>query len=233
MRIAVLQHVPFEGSAALGEWAAEQQIPIHVHHLYEGEPLPELTAFDMLTVLGGPMSVKDTQRFSWLQSEIDLVRDAINANKIVLGICLGAQLIAKALGAKVYAAACKEIGWFPVRNIGEAHPLFGGLPPVFVAFHWHGETFDLPEGAARLAETSAVPNQAFAYGSRVLGLQFHIETTQESVQALVKNAADEIGTGPFEQSPDTILAGVSHYQSLRPLLKQVLLNLTGPLGEGT
>jgi len=179
------------------------------------------------------MSANDTLRLSWLQPEINLVREAINANKIVLGICLGAQLIAKALGAKVYAAACKKIGWFPVHNIAEAHPLFVGLPFVFVPFHWHGETLDLPEGGARLAETGAVPNQAFAYGSRVLGLQFHIEATQKSIQALVENAADEIGSGPFEQSPATILAGVSHYQSLRPLLNQVLLNLTRSTGEGT
>ncbi len=233
MKMAVLQHVPFEGPAALGEWAAEHRIATDVYHLYKGEALPDISAFDMLTVLGGPMSVNDTLRLSWLQPEIDLVRDAINANKIVLGICLGAQLIARALGAKVYAAGCKEIGWFPVHNIAEAHPFFDGLPSVFVPFHWHGDTFDLPEGGARLAETGAVPNQAFAYGSRVLGLQFHIEATQESIQALVENAADEIGSGQFEQSPATILAGVSHYQSLRPLLNQVLLNLTRSTGEGT
>ena len=178
------------------------------------------------------MSANDEAKFAWLAPEIALVREAIGAGKIVLGVCLGAQIIAKSLGAKVYAARQKEIGWFEVKRTEAAHPIFDGLPAAFPVFHWHGETFDLPTGAVRLAETASTPNQAFGINARVLGLQFHMEATPASVAGLVQNAADEIGTGPFEQSPDAIRAGVGTCASLEPLLGRVLGNLTRAAGEG-
>src|SRR5262249_18338143 len=153
-----------------------------------------------------------------LGPELAWVRDAIGAGKAVLGVCLGAQMIAKALGAKVYPAQQKEIGWFPIDRTAAQHALFDGIPAEFTAFHWHGETFDLPAGAIQLAKTAAVPNQAFAAGPRVLGLQFHMEATPRSVKDLLDHAADEIGNGPFEQTPDAIRAATSHCESLRPLL---------------
>ena len=170
MRIAVLQHVPFEGPAAIADWAAARGDQIAVAHLYRGDPLPALADFDMLAVMGGPMSANDEAKFAWLAPEIALVREAIGAGKIVLGVCLGAQIIAKSLGAKVYAAGQKEIGWFEVKRTEAAHPIFDGLPAAFPVFHWHGETFDLPAGAVRLAETASTPNQAFGINARVLGL---------------------------------------------------------------
>jgi len=232
MRMTVLQHVPFEGPAAIADWAADRRVPMTVACLHREEPLPALDAFDMLTVMGGPMSANDEARYSWLGPEIALVRDAIGAGKTVLGVCLGAQIIAKALGAKVYAAAHKEIGWFPVRRTPAAHTIFDGLPAEFTAFHWHGETFDLPPGAERLAETAGTPNQAFAVAKRVLGLQFHMEATETSVNALIEHAAGEIGGGPFEQTPSAIAAGTNYCLSLKPLLCRVLDNLTGPAGTG-
>ncbi|MGO9485781.1 MAG: type 1 glutamine amidotransferase [Rhodomicrobium sp.] len=232
MRIAVLQHVPFEGPAAIADWAAARGTEIAVTHLYRNEPLPALADFDMLAVMGGPMSANDEARYTWLTPEIALVGSAIHAGKIVLGVCLGAQIIAKALGAKVYAARQKEIGWFEVERTEAAHPIFQGLPAAFPAFHWHGETFDLPAGAVRLAETASTPNQAFGVNGRVLGLQFHIEATPASVADLVQNAADEIGTGPFEQSPDAIRESIGTCASLQPLIGCVLNNLTRVAGEG-
>ncbi len=228
MRLAVLQHVPFEGPAAIADWAAARGLPMAVTQLYRGEQLPALAAFDMLAVMGGPMSVNDGERYAWLDPEIALVAEAIRAGKTVLGVCLGAQMIAKALGAKVYAGAQKEIGWFPVHRTAEASPIFDGLPAVFTAFHWHGETFELPAGAVRLASTPGTANQAFAIGTRVLGLQFHIEATPASVSALLENAADEIGSGPFEQPPEAIRGGAGNCALLQPLLDRVLDNLTGP-----
>src|ERR1700754_3174269 len=116
MRMAVLQHVEFEGPAAVADWAAARGITVQVFHLYRDSALPSLSAFDMLTVMGGPMSVNDEARLSWLHPEIALVREAMEADKIVLGICLGAQIIAKALGARVYQGNAKEIGWFSVKR---------------------------------------------------------------------------------------------------------------------
>ncbi len=232
MRMAVLQHVPFEGPAAIADWAASRGIEIAVAHLYRGDPLPSLSEFDILSVMGGPMSANDEGLYPWLGPEIALVHAAIGAGKTVFGVCLGGQIIAKALGARVYAAAQKEIGWFTVKRTEAAHAIFEGLPAEFMAFHWHGETFDLPAGAERLAETAATPNQAFAVGGRVLGLQFHIEATPASVMGLVENAAGEIGGGPFEQSPKAIRSGIGNCASLEPFLSRVLSNLTRTAGEG-
>jgi len=233
MRLAVLQHVPFEGPAAIADWAASRRAPVSAVRLYAGEALPELSAFDMLAVMGGPMSVNDEAQFSWLGPELVLLREAMDSGKAVLGVCLGAQMIAKALGAKVYPAKHKEIGWFPVETTAAQHALFDGLPAAFMAFHWHGETFGLPAGAVQLARTAAVPNQAFAVGSRVLGLQFHMEATPASVKDLLHHAGDEIGSGPFEQAPDAIRSGTSHCESLQPLLVRVLDNLTHAAAGGT
>jgi GMP synthase-like glutamine amidotransferase len=232
MRMAVLQHIGFEGPAAIAEWAAMRGVSRAVFHLYQGEPLPALASFDMLTVMGGPMSANDEALFPWLGPEIALVREAIGAGKIVLGVCLGAQIAAKALGARVYAAQQKEIGWFPVRRTEAAHPVFEGVPERFTPFHWHGETFDIPAGAARLAETPSTPNQAFAFGRHVLGLQFHLEANAESVSALVSNCGAEIGGGPFEEQTPAILGGVHRCEDLQPILTCVMDSLTAAASEG-
>jgi GMP synthase (glutamine-hydrolysing) len=226
MRMAVLQHVEFEGPAGVADWAAARGFPLRLFPLYRDTRLPSLSDFDMLTVMGGPMSANDKARLGWLGPEIALVREAIAADKTVLGICLGAQIIAKALGARVYPGRAKEIGWFPVERTG-LHPFFDGLPDSFTPFHWHGETFDLPHETTLLARSKVTETQAFAVGQRVLGLQFHMEATEESVRALLKNAAHEIGQGVFEQQPGTILAGISQCASLRRLLDGVLARLTG------
>ncbi len=230
MKMVVLQHVPFEGPAAIAEWAATRKVNVTVRHLYRGDSLPDLSEFDMLTVMGGPMSANDEVVLPWLAPEIARVGDAIASEKIVLGVCLGAQIIAKALGAKVYKGVQKEIGWFPVRAEA-AHALFRGLPPQFMAFHWHGETFDLPVKAERLASTPVTANQAFAIGKKVLGLQFHMEATEKSVNALIEHASDDIGDGAYEQKPDAIRAGVGHCAALRAHLDHVLDNLGGFSGS--
>jgi GMP synthase-like glutamine amidotransferase len=232
MRMAVLQHVEFEGPAAVADWAAGRGFPLRIFHLHRDPTLPSLADFDMLTVMGGPMSANDEAQLGWLGREIALVREAIAADKTVLGICLGAQIIAKALGARVYPGSAKEIGWFPVQRTTGSHPLFEGLPDSFTPFHWHGETFDLPHEATLLAKSKITQTQAFAVGQRVLGLQFHMEATEESVRALLKGAAHEIGDGAFEQQPGTILASLKHCASLRPLLDTVLGRLAGFAGRG-
>jgi GMP synthase-like glutamine amidotransferase len=227
MRMSVLQHVEFEGPAAIADWAAGRGVPVCIFPLYRDATLPALSDIDMLAVMGGPMSANDEARLDWLGSEIALVHEAITAGKTVLGICLGAQIIAKALGARVFPGRAKETGWFPVQRTVGSSPVFDGLPETFTPFHWHGETFDLPPGATLLASSKATEAQAFAVGHHVLGLQFHMEATEESVRALVKAAAHEIGCGPFEQQPGTILANLNRCVKLRPLLGTVLDRLTG------
>jgi len=226
IRMVVLQHVEFEGPAAIADWAADRRVPVRVCHLGHNGILPSIYDFDMLTVMGGPMNANDQAQLDWLGPEIALVREAIAADKTVFGVCLGAQMIAKAMGARVYPGNAKEIGWFPVERMG-AHPLFDGLPDSFTPLHWHGETFDLPHGAKLLAKSKITVNQAFAVGQRVLGLQFHMEATEDSVRMLVKAAAHEVGCGPFEQQPGIILANLGQCARLRPLLETVLDRLIG------
>lgn len=227
MRIHVLQHVAFEGPAAIEDWAVRGGHAVTRSRLHEGDTLPGPEAFDFLVVMGGPMSVNDEERYSWLKEEKALVRRAMESGRAVLGVCLGAQMIASAMGARVYPAAEKEIGWFPVRRV-TASGAGALLPETLTPLHWHGETFDLPAGAARLAESEAVANQAFQLG-RAIGLQFHLEATPESVQELVENAGDEIERGrPFQQDGQEILARTGQATSdARAILYRLLDSITG------
>ncbi len=191
MRVHVLQHVPFEGLGSIEAWLSHRGASVSYTRFFESAQLPPLADIDFVIALGGPMSVNDEQKLPWLHDEKQFIADAIASNKAVLGICLGSQLIASALGARVYSGSEKEIGWFPVF----AKPL---VPDTFVfpknteVFHWHGETFDLPSGAFHLASSAACQNQAFQIGTRVIGLQFHLETTPNSAEAIISHCADEL-----------------------------------------
>jgi GMP synthase-like glutamine amidotransferase len=225
MRIHYFQHVPFEGLGYIQTWLQERMAEVSRTRAYANDALPCLDEIDGLIVLGGPMSVNDTDAHPWLEAETRCIAEAIALGKPVLGICLGAQLIAKALGAKVYANPQKEIGWFPVYRTAEP---IDWLPARLDVFHWHGETFDLPLGAVRLASSSACANQAFALGDNVLGLQFHMEVTAESVQELVNNCADELATGgAYVQSAELIQQGNAHVQTINRAMSAALCVLFG------
>jgi GMP synthase (glutamine-hydrolysing) len=157
MRILYVQHVPFETPGVIVDWALEMNYPLSGTRLYDGEVLPDAGAFDFLVIMGGPMGVRDEHAHPWLAGEKRFIEQTIRAGKKVLGICLGAQLIAEVLGARVYRNTHREIGWFPVRLTarGAASPVFGVLPGGFDAFHWHGDTFTLPAGCVHAAESEA------------------------------------------------------------------------------
>jgi GMP synthase-like glutamine amidotransferase len=226
MKAHVLQHVPFEGPGSIAGWLGERGADIGRTRLFAGDPLPDPASVDLLVVMGGPMSVNDEGRHPWLAGEKRSIREAAERGVAVLGICLGAQLIASALGARVFPNPVKEIGWFPVRAVpAPAGSL--GLPAACEAFHWHGETFDLPPGAVRLAESDACRNQAFQFGRRVVGLQFHLETTEESARGLVEHCRDELVPGPFVQGEEQLLsAPASRYREINEVMARVLSWLT-------
>jgi GMP synthase-like glutamine amidotransferase len=230
LRIRYLQHVPFEKPAGIGTWARHQGHTFTACRLDRGEPLPSLDAFDWLVIMGGPMSVHDEALYPWLADEKKLIEGAVKARKRVLGVCLGAQLLADVLGARVYRNRHKEIGWFPVRLTTQASAsgLFADFPPSFTAFHWHGETFDIPSGARHLARNQACANQAFEFGGRVLALQFHLEVTPNIVQALIKNCQADLGAGRYQQSADQILACRKEFGIIRRLLHRSLDRLAAP-----
>ncbi|MBN2188165.1 MAG: type 1 glutamine amidotransferase [Chitinispirillaceae bacterium] len=224
MRLHYLQHEPFEDPGTILEWAAERGHAVGGTMLFKGEPLPSPDSFDMLVVMGGSMSIHHKEKHPWLVTEEKFIREAINEDIPVLGICLGAQLIASALGAKVRKNPCKEIGWFPVSLTpqGITSKFFDGWPVGFPAFHWHGETFDIPEGAQRAAFSKACWNQAFVYG-RAVALQFHVESTGKGVELLLTNCKDEIVDGQlYIQSADYIREQKQHFPQIRKLLFRLL-----------
>lgn len=230
MRLQCLTHVPFEGPAGIADWARAQGHQLHVTPLYAGTVPPAPETYDWLVVMGGPMGVGDEAAYPWLVAEKQAIRVAIDVGRTVIGICLGAQLIAQVLGARVYCNPHPEIGWMPIELTPEAleSPLFGFLPPSLQVFHWHGDTFDLPRGAAHLARSGACAHQAFSYGDRVLGLQFHLESTPASVRDLVTHGADEIRPAPYVQDAERILmAGPGDYQTINGALFGILDRLAG------
>ncbi len=227
LRLHYLQHVPFEGPGRILSWAETAGAAITATRLYRDEPLPATSAFDLLVIMGGPMSTHDTDRHPWLVPEKAFIRHAIDAGKAVLGICLGAQLVAEALGARVYPNERREIGWFAIQRTAPAagHPIGACLPPRLTVFHWHGDTFDLPAGSLALARSAACRHQGFVFGRRVVGLQFHLETTPETMQALIANGSDDLRPGPYVQTVEDMQKGVEFCTSNHDVLAAILNQL--------
>jgi GMP synthase-like glutamine amidotransferase len=224
MRIHIIQHVAFEGPGAIAEWARERGHSISFTEQFSRRRLPAVDEFDFLIILGGPMSANDDAKFDWLAGEKQLIAEALREEKAILGVCLGAQLLAQALSARVYATREKEIGWFPVRLTLEAERsrLFSGLPATMTVLHWHGETFDLPQGAAHLAETKLCRNQAFELDGRVLGLQFHLEVQPQGLERLIENSAVDLARGPAVQTAEDMRSSMGLAQTLWPALYTIL-----------
>jgi GMP synthase-like glutamine amidotransferase len=231
MRIHYLQHVPFEDLANIERWAKSRGHDISCTRLFSDEPLPLLSSFDWLMVMGGPMNIYEHERYPWLEGEKVFIRQAIAAGKIVLGICLGAQLMADVLDGSVIANEHREIGWLEVRltEEGRSSPLFSALPDRFTAFHWHGDTFQIPPGAARTAESRACANQAFVMGKAV-GLQFHLESSRESLDHLLENCADELRDGPFMQKAEELAAGRDRFPEILGLMETFLDRMARAFG---
>jgi GMP synthase-like glutamine amidotransferase len=218
------QHVPFEGLGTIESWLKGYGCAPTVTRLYAGDPLPKIDAINWLIVMGGPMGVYDQDRHPWLKNEIAWIGDAIAAGKTVMGICLGAQLIAAALGSKVYPNSQKEIGWFPVTltEEGRRSPLLRGFPSAVPVFHWHGDTFDLPPGGTHLITSTACVNQAFSYRDRVIGLQFHLEVTPASVSALIDHCENELVHAPFIQAAAQLRMGADRFDPIHRQMAALL-----------
>ncbi len=183
-----------------------------------------MAELDWLFILGGPMNIYQEREYPWLKREKKFIAEAIGQEKVVLGLCLGTQLVADVLGGKVFRNAYKEIGYYPVRLTPEAEKseIFRPLPAQFVAFHWHGDTFSIPPGSIRIAESEGCPNQAFEYRGRVIGLQFHLEFALESIQRLIRNCGDELGGGKYIQSAAEILGQRGYLQEIQRMMTYLL-----------
>jgi GMP synthase-like glutamine amidotransferase len=224
MKIHCLQHVAFEGLGSMAAYFEDKGHGVSYTHLYLGQPCPSPADFDWLVVMGGPMGVHDEEVYPWLSGEKRFIGESIARGKRVLGICLGAQLIADVLGARVFKNRHREIGWFPIHPCEEidATPLAPVFPAPLEVFHWHGDTFEIPSAAIPIASSEACRNQGFIVGNRIVGLQFHLETTPESARSLVENCGDELDGSPYVQAPDAILADAAKFAAINTAMTALL-----------
>lgn len=222
MRVQVLQHVAFEGLGSMEAWFVRRGADIQYTRFFESSDLPDPRDADMVVAMGGPMSVNDEHRYPWLRDEKRFVREFIRSGRPILGVCLGAQIVAGSLGAKVYPGRHAEIGWFPIQSSGSNGGVFR-FPEDVTVFHWHGETFDLPAGAIRLASSAACENQAFQIGGNVIGLQFHLEVTPDTCRRLIDNCRNELTDGAYVQAESALRnTPRSAYASVNALMDHVL-----------
>ena len=227
-RLLVLQHIACEPPAAFEDELRERGLDLVRVELDEGEPLPDWREFPAIVVMGGPMGAYEEAEHPWLAAEKRLLREAVDADVPVWGVCLGAQLLAGALGARVYPGERPEVGLLPVEltPAASSDPVFGEAPPSFPTLQWHGDTFDLPAGATLLASSPAYPNQAFRIG-RSYALQFHIEVSLElatewgEVPAYAQSLEQTLGPGGL----DRLLAGVEEHADMTlPLARRLFGN---------
>ena len=224
MKIHYLQHAAFEGLGSIEDWIRDRSHEYSWSRMYMNEGLPEISAIDYLIIMGGPMSVDETDQYPWLINEKEYIKTAIDNNLPVLGICLGAQLVAAALNARVRKNPHREIGWYPVSRATElaGHPLARVFPEQLEVFHWHGDTFELPETALRIAGSGACSNQGFICRDRVIALQFHLESTADSVKQLIDNCGDELTDAPYIQTAELMLSDDSRFRRINDLMFKIL-----------
>ena len=229
MNISILQHMAHEGPGSIADWATKRGHPHQIHHLYEGDAPPVVEDFDLLVVLGGDMSVHDQADHPWLAPECELIRATLSAGKPVVGICLGAQQIALALGAAVYPNDQREVGFWPIFKTADVLP----LPDELDVLHWHGDTFDLPADTRLFASSKGCRNQMFlAADGLALGLQCHIETTPDMVEDFCREDAAYLipppGQGRWMQSAERMRAETAAYPAMRSALFAMLDTFTQP-----
>lgn len=206
MRIHYLMHHPDEGLGSIQQWIAQKNYKVSVTKFYEQTyTLPHTSEYDVLIIMGGPQSVYEEEVFDWLKVEKAFINLAIGAEKKILGICLGSQFLAELLGGRVYAGQHKEIGWFDITlspKVKEQWFPEGG--DTFKVFHWHGDTYTLPEGAERLASSEATVNQGFIYKDHIIGLQFHFEVDEKAIEGMNCAFDHELVKSKYVQTDEEI-----------------------------
>ena len=195
MNVLIIKHVDIEGPGLVEDCLRQEKIPYQILNLKPNIRLPKLDGLTHIVILGGPMNVYEEDRYPFLKDEDLFIKEAIQRGKKILGICLGAQLIAKALGAKVLKSPVREIGWYDVSltNEGSKDACFSFLPRTFPVFQWHEDAFEIPKAGKLIATSEFVVHQAFRYGETVYGLQFHLEVTEEMILEWMRTYEEELG----------------------------------------
>jgi GMP synthase-like glutamine amidotransferase len=230
--IHALYHSEGETAGLIAEAIRKTGLAFEERRLYRGQDVPTESDTSGLVVMGGPMNVDEDSKYPFLKKEVDLIRDAVARGKPVLGVCLGAQLIAKALGEEVFTAPEREVGWHSIEWTPEAKkdPIFAGLPPRLTVLHWHGDTFDLPKGAVHLARSERCENQAYRVRKNIYAFQFHIEATADMVRDWVKPRDSQTYIRGAGEDPDKLLKETPDaYARLEPDARKVIGNLVGLL----
>lgn len=223
MNIHWLQHVEFEGLGMISSWAQQNNHSLSCTRLFNDESLPDNENFDMLIIMGGPMSIHDVDLHPWLIAEKHFISRCVARQIPILGICLGAQLLAETLGAEVQPHRVKEIGWFPVERCAGVNQGTGEiLPETLSVLHWHGDTFTLPPGSQQVYMSAACANQAFLHDKRFLGLQFHLEIAEDELSQLVQNCRHELVAGEWIQNETELLDGLINSKKCYEVLCQIL-----------
>lgn len=220
----IVQHVESERSFAIGDALSSLGVIVDTRRVFAGDPLPlDVSTFSGLVVMGGPMSAADQEGFPSLANELELVTDALDRGVPTLGVCLGAQILAVAAGSSVFVGeAGPEIGWGHVEFTSEAisDPLLEGVPDRLTVLHWHGDTFALPATAIRLASSRKYANQAYRFGERAWGFQFHIEVDRDAVSEFLDVFGDEVRSAG--QDPEAIaLATQDSLDELAPIRDRI------------
>ncbi len=207
MHIHYIQHAPFEKLGVIEDWAHQEGYQLSGTQTYNGETLPHASAFDFLIIMGGPQSPLQLEQYPYLLAEIELSRQAIAQQKPVLGVCLGAQIIAESLGATTTQSPNKEIGVYPIEltKEGEQDPLFKLFSKQFNVMHWHNDMPGIPKDAVLLAQSAGCPRQAFRYGDRVYGLQFHLEMDTDCIKGMIEHCAEDLQPGRYVQTKEELL----------------------------
>jgi GMP synthase-like glutamine amidotransferase len=224
MNLHYFQHVPYEALGYIETWAKERGHLITNTEFHLRGTIPDIDSVDWLIVMGGPMSVHDETNYPWLVDEKRFIERAISRGKNVLGICLGAQLIANVLGARVAPMSYKEIGWYAIRKTNAADSTFFSrmMPAKMDVFHWHGDMFDTPDGAIHIASSEACINQGFVYQDRVVGLQFHPEMTPTVAREIIRHATVRLGEGRWVQSKEEMIGDSARFDTGNELMARIL-----------
>jgi GMP synthase-like glutamine amidotransferase len=235
MRIHYLQHIASEGPGYMKRYLSNRGHLITATRLFAGEALPSADDIDWLIVMGGPMSVHDEAEYPWLTQEKKFIREILESDKPVLGICLGAQLIAAALGARVAKNRHREIGWFPVdrHQNSTKSKLLDLFPSRFEALHWHGDTFTIPSGAIPIGYSEACQNQGYIIDDRVVGLQFHLEFTPAAAHDLITVCCEELDNSSFVQTAEQILADSEQFRRANKLMESLLAGMITANSDAT
>lgn len=208
MKILFVTHASFEQPGSIEAWAKRNNHETEEVRPYAGEQLPDIDAYDMLIIMGGPQSPLEIEDSSFLKDEINLIKQALDKNKRIIGVCLGAQLITEALGAKTERSPNKEIGMYQLEllSCAESDPVFSKFPKMLDVMHWHSDMPGLVDEVELLAKSEGCPRQAFRYGDRVYGFQCHFELTKELVEGMIEHCNGDLKAGKYVMTPEELMA---------------------------